>query len=92
MLQIIKTVKTQQSTQNYTTLIDKQNMGESTQAEDMGQFIYHLDPDTRKITWYLEKIKLKIINSVPLSLTKFAWIITCCLNIHSSKYIYIYIF
>ena len=34
---------------------------------------------------------LKIINSVPSSSAKLAWIITCCLNIHSSIYLYIYI-
>ena len=33
------------------------SMVESTWAEYMGQFIYHLDPDTRKITGRLEKIK-----------------------------------
>ena len=37
----------------------------------MRQYFCHLDPDTRKITSF-EKIKLKIINSVPLSLTKLA--------------------
>ena len=63
------------------------SMVESTCAEDMGQFLYHLDPDTRKITRRLEKIKLKIINSVPSFLTKLACIITCYLNIHFSKYI-----
>ena len=47
-------------------------MVESTWAEDMRQFLDQLDPDTRKITRRLEKIKLKIINSVPLSLTKLA--------------------
>ena len=36
------------------------------------EIIYHLDPNTRKITRSLEKIKLKIINTVPLSLTKLA--------------------
>ena len=41
------------------------SMLESTWAEDMGQFLYHLDSD-------IEKIKLKIINSVPSSLTKLA--------------------
>ena len=50
------------------------SMVESTWAEDMGQFFYHLDSDTRKITSNLEKIKLKIINSVPSSLTKLALI------------------
>ena len=34
---------------------------ESAWVEDMGQFLYHLDPDTRKITRKLEKIKAKII-------------------------------
>ena len=48
------------------------SMVESTWAEVMGQFLYHLDPNTRKITRSLEKIKLKIINCVPSSLTKFA--------------------
>ena len=33
---------------------------ESAWAEDMGQFPFHLDPDTRKITRRLEKIKLEI--------------------------------
>ena len=40
-------------------------------AEDIGQFLYHLDPDTRKITRGIEKINLKIINSDPSSLTVF---------------------
>ena len=62
------------------------SMVEGTWAEDMGQFLYHLDPDTGKITRSLEKIKLKIINRVPSSLTKLASIITWCLNIHSSIY------
>ena len=48
-------------------------MVESTWAEDMGQFLYHLDPDTRKIIRSLEKTKSKMINCVPLSLTKFTW-------------------
>ena len=34
------------------------------------KFFYHLNPDTRKITRRIEKIKLEIINSVPSSLTK----------------------
>ena len=38
------------------------SMVKSAWAEDMGQFLYHLDPNTRKITRSLEKIKLKIIN------------------------------
>ena len=37
-------------------------MVESAWAEDMGQFRYHLDLDTRKISRILEKIKLKMIN------------------------------
>ena len=78
MLQIIKTIKTQQSTQNYTTPNDNPSMVESAWAEDMGQFLYHLDPNTRKITKRLEKIKLKTINSVPLSLIKLAGINHFC--------------
>ena len=31
------------------------SMVESAWAEDMGQFLYHLDPNTRKITRSLEK-------------------------------------
>ena len=56
-------------------------MVKSAYAEDMGQFLYHLDHDTTKITRRLEKLQLKIINSVISSLIKLAWI-TCCLNIH----------
>ena len=37
-------------------------MVESTQIEDMVYFPYYLDPDTRKITRILEKIKLETIN------------------------------
>ena len=37
-------------------------MVESNWAEDMGQFLFHLDPHTRKITRSLEKMKLKTIN------------------------------
>ena len=44
----------------------------------------------RKIPRSLEKLKLKLINSFPSSLTKLVWIITSCLNMHSSKYIHIY--
>ena len=47
--------------------------------------LYHQGLNTRKITRSLENIKLKIINSVPSSITKLAWIIT-------SIYIYIYIY
>ena len=61
-------------------LVMTKSMVESAWAEDMGQFLYHLDPNTRKITRKLEKLQMKIINSVPSSLTKFAYI-----------YIYIYI-
>ena len=68
------------------------SMVESTWAEDMGQFLYHLDLDTRKITRRLEKLQLKIINSVPSSLIKLVLIVTYCLDIHSSIYIYIYIY
>ena len=57
-------------------------MVESAWVEDIGQFFLHQDPDTRKITRSLEKIKLKIVNSVPSSLTNLAWII-CCQNVHS---------
>ena len=46
--------------------------------------IHRLDPDSRKITRSLEKIKWKMINSVPSSLTKLAW------NIYIYIYIYIY--
>ena len=37
-------------------------MVESAWPEDMGQFLYHLDPDTRIITKILEKMKLEIMN------------------------------
>ena len=53
-------------------LMTTKSMVESAWAGDMGQFLYHLDPDARKITRSLEKIELKIINSVPASLTKLA--------------------
>ena len=43
---------------------------ENAWAKDMGQFLYQLDPNTRKITRRLEKLQLQIINSVPSSLTK----------------------
>ena len=36
----------------------------------MGQFLYHLDPDTRKMTRGPLKMELKMINSVSTSLTK----------------------
>ena len=35
------------------------SMVESAWVEDMGQFLYHLDPDTRKITRSLEKNQIK---------------------------------
>ena len=47
-------------------------MVESGWAKHMGQFFHHPEPDTRKIKSSLEKIKLKIINSVPSSSTKLA--------------------
>ena len=57
MQQIIKTVKSQQSTQNYTTpLMTTKSMVESAWAEEMRQFLYHLDPLTRK---YEESLKNK---------------------------------
>ena len=64
------------STQNYTNPYDDQKYGWKAWTEDMGQFLYHLDPITRKITMRLEKIKLK----------------TCLNNNLLFKYIYIYIY
>ena len=61
------------------------SMVESTLAEYMGQFLLHLDPDTRKITKRLDKLQLKIINSVPSYLIKLALITTL-------QYIHIYIY
>ena len=58
-------------------------------TEDRGQFLYHVDPDTRKYQGVFQKIKLKTIYSVPLSFTKFAWIIICWENIQFFN-IYIY--
>ena len=55
MLQIIKTVN------STLPLKTTKNMVESATVEDVGQFLYHLDPDARKITRILKKIKLKII-------------------------------
>ena len=51
------------------SLMTTKSMVESTRAEDMGQFLYHFDPDTKKkkITKRLEKLQLKMINSVPLN-------------------------
>ena len=37
-------------------------MVESAWAEDMGQFLYRLDTNTRKINKRLKKLQLKIIN------------------------------
>ena len=71
MLQLIKIVQKLNS-QLKTTLpmMITKSMIESAWAEDTGQFLYHLDSDTRKITRSLEKIKLKIIKSVPSTLIK----------------------
>ena len=46
-------------------------MVKSAWAEDMVQSLYYLDPN-EKITRLIEKIQLKIINSVPSSSIKFA--------------------
>ena len=62
------------------------SMVESPDTEVMEQFLYHINPDIRKITGGLEKVEKKIINSVPSSL------ITCFLNIYSSKKKNIYLF
>ena len=35
------------------------SMVESAWAEDMEQLLYHLDPDTRKITRIFEKLQIK---------------------------------
>ena len=47
------------------------SMIENTWAEDMGQFLYQLNPDTIKIT-RLKKLQLRIINSVTWSKIKLA--------------------
>ena len=65
------------------------SMVESDGAENMGQFLYHQDPEINKETW---KTKIKNNKQCSSSLTKLASIITCCLNINSSIYIYIYIY
>ena len=49
-LQISKTIKTQTTLPLMTT----KSKVESTWAEDKGQFLYHLDPNTRKITRILK--------------------------------------
>ena len=54
-------------------LMTTKSMVKSAWAEHMGQFFYQLDLDT-KITRRLEKIKLKIINSVPSSFTTLVYI------------------
>ena len=53
--------QTKLSAQTMQPLMTTKGTVESTWAEDMWQFLYHLDPDTGKIT-KLEKLKLKIIN------------------------------
>ena len=55
-LQIIKTIKLKQSTQTTRPLMTTKSMVKSAWVEDMGQFLCHLDPDTRKITRSLEKL------------------------------------
>ena len=50
-------------------------MVENTWAEDMGHLFCYLGLDTGKITRRLEKIKLKIIISVPSTLTKLACVV-----------------
>ena len=49
------------SLQTTLPLMTTKSMVESAWAEDMGHFLYHVDPDTRKITRRLEKLQLKII-------------------------------
>ena len=58
-------------------------MVENAWAEDMGTFIYYIDPGTRKITKRFEKLQLKMINSLPSSLIKLALNKTCNLNVCS---------
>ncbi len=53
-------------------LITTKSMVESAWAEDMGQFLYHLDLDTRKIPKRHGKLQLKIINNVPSPLLELA--------------------
>ena len=43
-------IKTKLSTQTTWPLIKNKRIVESAWAEVMGQFLYHLDPNTRKIT------------------------------------------
>ena len=54
-LQIIKTVKTQESTLNYTTLMTKKLWSKAFWTEDMGQFLCYLDPETRTVTRVYKK-------------------------------------
>ena len=54
-------------------------MVERAWAEDMGQFFYRLDPDTKNSK---NTLKITIKNSVPSSLTK--------LGLYIYMYIYIY--
>ena len=60
-------------------------------AEDMGQFLYHLNPDKRKIRRTLEKLQLKIKKQCSIVFNK-----TCLNNNLLPKYtlfnIYIYIY
>ena len=42
-------------------LVPTKIMVESSGVKDMGQFLYNLDPDTRKLTRTFEKLPLKII-------------------------------
>ena len=46
------------------------SMIESAWAEDM-EFLYHFDPTLEKLQGVLKKIKLKMINCVQSSITKF---------------------
>ena len=70
------------------------SMVESTWAEDVGQFLYHLDPDIRKITRSLKKMESKMINSVLSSLTKlpriYIYIYSVCMCAYVCAFIYIY--
>ena len=49
------------STQTTLPLMTSESMVESTGIEELGQFLYHLDTDTRKMTRSLEKLPLKIV-------------------------------
>ena len=55
-------------------------------VEDMGQFRYLLDPDTRKRIRKLTKLQLKILNIVPSSLIKLAFFIYIYIYIYSNGY------